>query len=499
MQVSPAGQGDDKATFLAEFRMLRDRAAIDCEELAVRAHFPTDVIRAAESGPELPGLPVLAAYVRACGGDVIEWEERWRRLATDGDIDSGLPMRPPGASPAAVAGARAGVTIAAAEAHDPERIKAALRAHREREGLAGHGRATAHQDARPSSGITTPAGGPATMIANGNHHKKPRPDGFNAWMAPTPEEPHAAQDPRTGGDPVSRPTEPREPGPAEAREPGPAEARETWDSGEAREYRSTESRSAEPREMWDSGVPTEKAPGTDVWTPARSSRIQEPSVWTHEPPAQTEEPSVWTQEPPARTQEPSVWTQEPPAQTEEPSVWTQEPPARTQEPSVWTREPAARNQEPSVWTHEPPTGTQEPSVWTHEPPAGTQEPPTWTQEPPARAQEPSVWRREPPVPAAEQAYPVIGASDEPVPAASAAEATETDASWDASAASEVGTARPPVAALRAAASETGAAQVTVAQAAAATSAARAKRSGHRALLVLVVFVIIGCIALLIFT
>jgi len=28
----------------------------------------------------LPTLPVLIAYVNACGGDVAEWEERWGRL-----------------------------------------------------------------------------------------------------------------------------------------------------------------------------------------------------------------------------------------------------------------------------------------------------------------------------------------------------------------------------------------------------------------------------------
>jgi hypothetical protein len=133
LQVSPASQGDDRAAFLAEFRTLRDRAALDYEELAARAHYPTEVLREAEIGPGLPGLPVLAAYVRACGADVIEWEERWRRLASSTGNDAGLPVRPAGASPAAVAGARAGITITPAEAHDSERIRAALRAHRERE------------------------------------------------------------------------------------------------------------------------------------------------------------------------------------------------------------------------------------------------------------------------------------------------------------------------------------------------------------------------------
>ena len=122
-----AGQGDNQERFLADLRALRDAAALGYDELAARAHFPSSVIKEAENGPGLPGLPILAAYVRACDADVPEWEERWRRLAYDAETDPGLPVRPPGASPAAVAGARAGVTMAAPDVYDPERIRAALR------------------------------------------------------------------------------------------------------------------------------------------------------------------------------------------------------------------------------------------------------------------------------------------------------------------------------------------------------------------------------------
>src|ERR1700721_3134105 len=103
-----AGPGDDHARFLADLRALRDAAAIGYDELAARAHYPSDILKEAENGPYLPGLPILTAYVRACDGDVIEWEERWRRLGFDSRADPGLPVRPAGASPAAVAGARAG-------------------------------------------------------------------------------------------------------------------------------------------------------------------------------------------------------------------------------------------------------------------------------------------------------------------------------------------------------------------------------------------------------
>jgi Helix-turn-helix domain len=161
LQTSPA---DDKATFLAEFRALRDRAAIDYDELAARTHFPTDLLKDAESGPDLPGLPVLAAYVRACGGDASEWEERWRRL--DGaDHHAGLPTRPAGASPAAKAGARAGVSVAPAEVHDPERIKAALRAHRERKENADRPGSAVAPNGAGGNGVHAGAG-TGTMLAS---------------------------------------------------------------------------------------------------------------------------------------------------------------------------------------------------------------------------------------------------------------------------------------------------------------------------------------------
>jgi hypothetical protein len=122
-----SGEGDDNERFLADLRGLRDTAALEFDELAARAHYPSDVLKEAECGPSLPSLPILAAYVRACDGDVPDWEERWRRLGLESRADPSLPVRPAGASPAAVAGARAGVSVAPPDAYDPERIRAALR------------------------------------------------------------------------------------------------------------------------------------------------------------------------------------------------------------------------------------------------------------------------------------------------------------------------------------------------------------------------------------
>jgi hypothetical protein len=117
--------GDSPARFLGELRVLRDRAGIAHAELAIRAHYPVDVLVAAEAGPSLPDLPVLSAYVRACGGVPAEWEDRWRALTGAGG-DSGLPSRPVGGSAAAQAGARAGATATTSEDHNPDQIMAVL-------------------------------------------------------------------------------------------------------------------------------------------------------------------------------------------------------------------------------------------------------------------------------------------------------------------------------------------------------------------------------------
>jgi Helix-turn-helix domain len=117
--------GDDPARFLRELRQLRAGAGLGHAELAARAHYPCDVIRAAEAGPSLPTLPVLSAYVRGCGGTVAEWEERWRSLTRSPAVPL-LPVRPAGESDAATAGARVGSATAAADGHDPEFIMAAL-------------------------------------------------------------------------------------------------------------------------------------------------------------------------------------------------------------------------------------------------------------------------------------------------------------------------------------------------------------------------------------
>jgi hypothetical protein len=166
-----AGQGDNQERFLADLRALRDAAALGYDELAARAHYPSSILKEAENGPGLPGLPILAAYVRACEADVPEWEERWRRLEYAAQADPGLPVRPAGASPAAVAGARAGISVAPPDVYDPERIRAALRG-----GSADHAVRDAAQPRAAAAGQADTGAAPAAPIS---------PEGPAAWNSGT--------------------------------------------------------------------------------------------------------------------------------------------------------------------------------------------------------------------------------------------------------------------------------------------------------------------------
>ena len=240
-----AGAGDDQARFLADLRALRDSAAIGYDELAARAHYPSDVLKEAENGPLLPGLPILTAYVRACEGDVLDWEERWRRLNPEVADDPDLPVRPAGASPAAVAGARAGVGVGAPDVYDPERIRAALRGDHVRSGQASRRAndqgiaALAARAENSEADLLMDSGGsrdggaswgasaswdtpadPGITSANGNHPAKHASRGpFDAAFTVSPdpaERTEPAQDQGfswlDAGQPESRPAEPADRG-----------------------------------------------------------------------------------------------------------------------------------------------------------------------------------------------------------------------------------------------------------------------------------------------
>ena len=67
--------------FFHDLRALRADAGLSLPGLAERAHFPEEILAAAEAGPAVPPNPVLVAYVQACGGPVGQWEDRWRNAS----------------------------------------------------------------------------------------------------------------------------------------------------------------------------------------------------------------------------------------------------------------------------------------------------------------------------------------------------------------------------------------------------------------------------------
>jgi hypothetical protein len=87
----PGGKGpiaaienDNIAAFARDLRVLRSKAGLDYPDMAEKSHYTMRTLASAAGGLRLPTLPVLIAYVNACGGDVAEWEERWGRLTKSG-------------------------------------------------------------------------------------------------------------------------------------------------------------------------------------------------------------------------------------------------------------------------------------------------------------------------------------------------------------------------------------------------------------------------------
>ena len=72
---------DGLEAFARDLRALRAKAELDYPEMAEVSHYTMKTLASAAGGLRLPTLPVAVAYVRACGGNVSEWEERWQKLA----------------------------------------------------------------------------------------------------------------------------------------------------------------------------------------------------------------------------------------------------------------------------------------------------------------------------------------------------------------------------------------------------------------------------------
>jgi hypothetical protein len=91
---------DDLEAFARDLRALRSKAGIEYPEMAEASHFEMKTLAAAAGGLRLPTLPVAVAFVRACDGNVAEWEERWQKLAEKLTAEAARKRRNDGEDPA---------------------------------------------------------------------------------------------------------------------------------------------------------------------------------------------------------------------------------------------------------------------------------------------------------------------------------------------------------------------------------------------------------------
>ncbi len=85
---------DGLEAFARDLRALRAKAELDYPEMAELSHYTMKTLASAAGGLRLPTLPVAVAYVRACGGNVAEWEDRWQKLAAKAAADAAKKRRP---------------------------------------------------------------------------------------------------------------------------------------------------------------------------------------------------------------------------------------------------------------------------------------------------------------------------------------------------------------------------------------------------------------------
>jgi hypothetical protein len=85
---------DGLEAFARDLRALRAKAELDYEAMAELSHYTMKTLASAAGGLRLPTLPVAVAYVRACGGNLSEWEERWQKLADKAAPDAAKKHRP---------------------------------------------------------------------------------------------------------------------------------------------------------------------------------------------------------------------------------------------------------------------------------------------------------------------------------------------------------------------------------------------------------------------
>ncbi|MET9263342.1 ABC transporter ATP-binding protein [Amycolatopsis sp. NPDC004079] len=84
--------GDDTPLlrFAAGLRRLRASAGNPTyRDLGAQTHYSAASLSEAAAGRKLPSLPVTLAYVKACGGDMVEWERNWSELAVGQKAENG--------------------------------------------------------------------------------------------------------------------------------------------------------------------------------------------------------------------------------------------------------------------------------------------------------------------------------------------------------------------------------------------------------------------------
>ncbi|MFD9902668.1 helix-turn-helix domain-containing protein [Streptomyces sp. NPDC059063] len=74
------------ARFAQELRELRQRAGgPPYRVMAQQSDYSITALSQAAAGEQLPSLDVTLAYVKACGADVGQWEQRWRDARSEAD------------------------------------------------------------------------------------------------------------------------------------------------------------------------------------------------------------------------------------------------------------------------------------------------------------------------------------------------------------------------------------------------------------------------------
>ncbi|EWM18507.1 hypothetical protein KUTG_08811, partial [Kutzneria sp. 744] len=84
--------GSALGEFAFDLRRLREKAGRPTyRALAAQAHFSSTTLSDAAGGKRLPSLAVTLAFVRCCGGDVEEWEQRWHAVRAEVEAQPATP------------------------------------------------------------------------------------------------------------------------------------------------------------------------------------------------------------------------------------------------------------------------------------------------------------------------------------------------------------------------------------------------------------------------